>query len=147
MWGGFLIRRSSAIRRFFTGFLRCDSRTMMKSFLIKIARKFTGNLHKNLTKFPENSRSIFFEKRLHYGTTIAPPKSCEKPANRRAASDEKPTHAIFLGSMSIYLLIIKHIILYYGVAITQEPFRHIKDTDVDFKNDCISTVAYIRYKY
>ena len=56
--GGFLIRRSSAIRRFFAGFLRCDSRTIMKSFLKKIARKFTGNLHKNCIKFPENSRAI-----------------------------------------------------------------------------------------
>ena len=36
--------------------------------------------------------SDLFEKRLHYCTTIAPHKSCEKPANRRAASDEKPTH-------------------------------------------------------
>ena len=33
----------------------------------------------------------FVEKRRHYYTTIAPQKSCEKPANRRAASDEKPT--------------------------------------------------------
>ena len=31
--GGFLIRRSSAIRRFFAGFLRCDLRTIMRSFL------------------------------------------------------------------------------------------------------------------
>ena len=42
--GGFLIRRISAIRRFFAGFLRCDSRTIMKSFLKKnrsrIHRKF-----------------------------------------------------------------------------------------------------------
>ena len=30
--------------------------------------------------------SDFFEKRLHYCTTIAPPKSCKTPA-----SDEKPT--------------------------------------------------------
>ena len=35
--------------------------------------------------------SDFFEKRLHYCTTIALQKSCYKPANRRAASDEKPT--------------------------------------------------------
>ena len=35
--------------------------------------------------------SDFFEKRLHYCTIIAPQKSCDKPANRRAASDEKPT--------------------------------------------------------
>ena len=32
-----------------------------------------------------------FSKLLHYRTTIAPQKSCEKPVNRRAASDEKPT--------------------------------------------------------
>ena len=35
--------------------------------------------------------SDFFEKPLHYCTTIASQKSCEKPANRRVASDEKPT--------------------------------------------------------
>ena len=35
--------------------------------------------------------SDFFEKRLHYCTIIARQKSCDKPANRRAASDEKPT--------------------------------------------------------
>ena len=51
IWDGFLIRRSSAIRRFFAGFLRCDSRTIMESFLKKIARKFSGNLHKNRKKF------------------------------------------------------------------------------------------------
>ena len=43
---GFLIRRSSAIRRFIAGFLKCDSRTIMKSFLKKnrsqILRKFRG---------------------------------------------------------------------------------------------------------
>ena len=50
-WGGFLIRRRSAIRKFFAGFLRCDSRTIMRSFLKKITRKFTGNLLKNRTKF------------------------------------------------------------------------------------------------
>ena len=31
----------------------------MKSFLKKIARELTGNLHKNPTKFPENSQAIF----------------------------------------------------------------------------------------
>ena len=109
LWGGFLI--ISAIRRFFAGFLRCDSRTIMKSFLKKIACEFSGNFVQFLCKFPVNSRAIFFEKRLHYCTTIAPQKSCERPANRRAASDEKPTHGIFLGNMSIYLLIIN--ILYF----------------------------------
>ena len=44
--------------------------------------------------------SYFFEKQLHYCTTIAPHKSCEKPANRRAASDEKPTPVI--GSKIVY---------------------------------------------
>ena len=43
--GGFLIRRSSsAIRSFIAGSLKCDSRTIMKSFLKKnrsrIVRKF-----------------------------------------------------------------------------------------------------------
>ena len=63
----------------------------MKSFLKEIARESTGNLHKIRTKFLEISQAIFFEKRLPYCTTIAPQKSCEKTANRRAASDEKPT--------------------------------------------------------
>ena len=39
-------------------------------FLKKIAHEFTGYLHKNRTKFSENSRAIFFEKRLHYCTTM-----------------------------------------------------------------------------
>ena len=56
--GGFLIRRSSAIRRFIAGFLKCVSRTIMKSFLKKFARELTGSLHKNPTKFPDNSRAI-----------------------------------------------------------------------------------------
>ena len=62
--GGFLIRRSSAIRRFFAGFLRCDNRTIMKSFLKKIARKFTGNFVGFLCKFPVNSRAIFLRSDL-----------------------------------------------------------------------------------
>ena len=57
--GGFLIRRSSAIRRFIAGFLKCNSRTIMKSFPQKIAGELTGNLHKHPTKFSENSRAIF----------------------------------------------------------------------------------------
>ena len=35
--------------------------------------------------------SDFFGKRFQYCTIIALQKSCDKPANRRAASDEKPT--------------------------------------------------------
>ena len=35
--------------------------------------------------------SDFLEKPFHYCTTIASQKSCEKPANRIAASGEKPT--------------------------------------------------------
>ena len=80
----------------FAGCLKCDRRTVMKSFLKKIARELTGNLHKNPTKFPENSRAIFFEKRLHYCTIMAPQESCEKLANRRAASDEKPTPGVLI---------------------------------------------------
>ena len=46
---------------------------------------------------------IFFEKRLHYCTTNAPQKSCEKPANRRAESDENPTpgHSTGLGALRL----------------------------------------------
>ena len=58
-WGGFLIRRSSAIRRFFPGFLRCDNRTIMKSFLKKIVHEFSGNFVGFLCKFSVNSRAIF----------------------------------------------------------------------------------------
>ena len=49
-----------------------DSRTIMKSFLNKIAREFTRNLHKNRTKFPENLRAISLR------NDFAPQKSCEK---------------------------------------------------------------------
>ena len=59
LWGEFLIRRSSAIRRFFAGFQRCDSRTIMKSFLKKIVREFTGNLHKISRSF-QRIRDRFF---------------------------------------------------------------------------------------
>ena len=45
--------------------------------------------------------SDFFQKRLHYCTTIAPQKSCEKPAYCRVASDEKTTPEV-----QIYLTII-----------------------------------------
>ena len=57
--GGFLIRRSSAIRRFIAGFLKCDNRTIMKSFLKKIACEFSGNFVGFLCKFPVNSQAIF----------------------------------------------------------------------------------------
>ena len=40
--------------------------------------------------------SDFFEKRLHCCITIALQKSCDKPANRRAASDEKPTPVLLI---------------------------------------------------
>ena len=57
--GGFLIRRSSAIRRLFAGLLRCDNRTIMKSYRKEIARKFSGHFVGILCKFPVNSRAIF----------------------------------------------------------------------------------------
>ena len=44
---------------FIAGFLRCNRRTRMKSFLKKIARKFLGNFVGFLCKFPVNSRAIF----------------------------------------------------------------------------------------
>ena len=75
----------------FAGFLRCDSRTIMKSFLKKNP---LANSQDICIKIAQNFLRIqerFFEKLLHYCTTIAPQKSCEKPANRRAACDEKPT--------------------------------------------------------
>ena len=39
----------------FAGFLRYDNRTIMKSFLKKIAREFSGNFVGFLCKFPVNS--------------------------------------------------------------------------------------------
>ena len=57
--GEFFIRRSFAIRRFFAGFLRCDNRTIMKSYLKEIAREFSGNFVGFLCKFPVNARAIF----------------------------------------------------------------------------------------
>ena len=47
--------------------------------------------------------SDFFDKRPHYCTKIAPQKSYENPANRRAASDEKPTPVLVLGTCTWYL--------------------------------------------
>ena len=112
IWGGFLIRRSSAIRRFFAGFLRCDNRTIRKSFLKKnrsrILRKFRGIFMQISCQFA----SVFFEKRLHYCTTIALQKSCDKPANRRAVSDEKPTPGSVTMEMVIFDLY--RIILWYN---------------------------------
>ena len=106
IWDGFLIRRSSAICRFFAGFLKYDSRTTMKSFLKKIAREFSGDFVRVLCKFPVNSQAIFFEKRLNYCTTIAPQKSCEKSANRRAASDEKPIPGGGLFSTNLHCVLL-----------------------------------------
>ena len=85
--GGFLFRRSSAIRRFFAGFLRCVSRTIMKSFLKKIDREFSGNFVRFLCKFPVNSRAIF----LGNDFIIIRLSHLRNPANRRATSDEKLT--------------------------------------------------------
>ena len=53
------MRRSSAIHMFFAKFLKCDSRTIMKSLLTKIARKFSGNFVRLLCKFHVNSQTIF----------------------------------------------------------------------------------------
>ena len=39
--------------------LRCDSRTIMKSFLKEIARDFSGKFVRFLCKFPVNSGKIF----------------------------------------------------------------------------------------
>ena len=65
----------------------CDNRTIMKSFLKKIAGKFSGNFGGFLCKFPINSRAIF----LRNDFIIVRLSHVRNPANRRAASDEKPT--------------------------------------------------------
>ena len=44
-------------------------------------------MHKHCTKFPENSREIF----LRNDYIIVRLSHLRNPANRRAASDEKPT--------------------------------------------------------
>ena len=93
-WVGF---SSDALLRF-AGFLRCDSLTIMQSFLKKIAPEFSENFMRFLCKFPEHS----LEKPLHYCTTIALQESCEKPANRRGASDEKPTPGVDLDYTCTY---------------------------------------------
>ena len=99
--GRFLIRGSSAIRWFFAGFLRCDSRTIRKSFLKKIACDISGNFVRILCKFPVDSRAISF--RNDFIIVQSPQKSCEKPAYCRVASDEKTTPEV---TMQIYLTII-----------------------------------------
>ena len=48
--GGFLIRRSSAIRKFFAGFLTCDYRTIIKAFLKKSHCDFAENSQEYRTK-------------------------------------------------------------------------------------------------
>ena len=116
-WGEFLIRRSSAIRRFFAGFVRCDSLTIMKSFLHKIAHEFSGSVVRFLCKFPVKSRAFFFLETTSLFTTIAPHKSCEKPAKRRAASDDKTHPRVTQGFnpglllLCIYFIISCHVTL------------------------------------
>ena len=50
--GGFLIRRSSAFRKFFAEFLTCDYRMIIKAFLKKLhydfAKKFAKISHENV---------------------------------------------------------------------------------------------------
>ena len=63
----------------------------MKSFPKKIAHELTGNLHKNPTKFPENSRAIFLRNDFIIVRLLHLRNPANKTANRRAASGEKPT--------------------------------------------------------
>ena len=63
----------------------------MKSFPKKIAHELTGNLHKNPTKFPENSRAIFLRNDFIIVRLSHLRNPANKTANRRAASGEKPT--------------------------------------------------------
>ena len=76
---------------FLPRFLMCNSCTIMKSFLKIIAHVFASKFRAIFVQIFCEFASDFFEKRLHYCATIASQKSCEKPANRRAASDDKPT--------------------------------------------------------
>ena len=48
----------------------------------------------------------FFKKRFYYRAIIARQKSCEKLANRRAASDEKPTPGVKLCYLYVIICII-----------------------------------------
>ena len=55
---------------------------------------FHRTLFNNQYYLSQGFRAIFlrfFKKRFYYRAIIARQKSCEKLANRRAASDEKPT--------------------------------------------------------
>ena len=79
--GGFLIRRSSAIHRFFAGFLRCDGLTISEVVSQKIAREFSGSFVRFLYKFSVNSRAIFLRNdfiivRLYWTSQILR-KTCE----------------------------------------------------------------------
>ena len=47
----------------------------------------------------------FFKKCFYYRAIIAHQKSCEKLANRRTASDEKPTPGVALGTFTFFVLI------------------------------------------
>ena len=71
----------------------------MKSFFKKIARELTGNLHKNPTKFSKNSRAIS----LRYDFIIVRLSHLRNPANRRAASDEKPTPELEIKGFNLFI--------------------------------------------
>ena len=49
----------------------------------------------------------FFKKRFYYRAIIARQKSCEKLANRRAASDEKPTPVV-LDAIRLVTVALEH---------------------------------------
>ena len=55
----------------------------------------------------------FFKKRFYYRAIIARQKSCEKLANRRAASDEKPTPGLIdMTGNSENVFVINYYIIY-----------------------------------
>ena len=68
--GGFLIRRSSTIHRFFTGFLRCDGLTISEVVSQKNRSRILRKFRPIFIQISSEFTSDFFEKRLHYCTTI-----------------------------------------------------------------------------
>ena len=68
--GGFLIRRSSAIHRFFAGFLRCDSLTIYEVVSQKNRSRILRKFRPIFIQISSEFTGDFFEKRFHYCTTI-----------------------------------------------------------------------------
>ena len=81
----------------------------------------------------------FFKKRFYYRAIIARQKSCEKLANRRAASDEKPTpelENIEVGKYIKYIIYIKYI--------KYMDNRKLAEFNYKIKNNTLISKVYLR---